>query len=49
MKYCNLFFAPESVFNFDDYVLNTEAHPLKNTWDKDWTGRYKMARPSVEL
>lgn len=49
MKYCYLFFAPESVFNFDEYVLNTEAHPLKNTWDKDWTGRYKMARPSVEL
>lgn len=42
MKYCYLFFAPESVFNFKNYVLNTEAHPLKNTWDKGWTGNYKM-------
>lgn len=42
MKYCYLFFAPESVFSFKNYVLNTEAHPLKNTWDKDWIGDYKM-------
>lgn len=42
MKYCYLFFAPESVFSFKNYVLNTEAHPLKNTWDKDWKGDYKM-------
>ncbi len=42
MKYCYLFFAPDSVFSFKDYVLNTEAHPMKNTWDKDWRGDYKM-------
>lgn len=42
MKYCYLFFAPESVFSFKNYVLNTEAHPLKNTWDKGWKGNYKM-------
>ncbi|HJH71003.1 MAG TPA: glycoside hydrolase family 47 protein [Bacteroidaceae bacterium] len=42
MKYCYLFFAPDSVFNFKNYVLNTEAHPLKNTWDVDWRGDYKM-------
>ena len=42
MKYCYLFFAPESVFSFKNYVLNTEAHPQKNTWDKDWKGDYKM-------
>ena len=44
MKYCYLFFAPEDVFSFKDYVLNTEAHPLKNTWDKGWRGDYKMSR-----
>ncbi|MFA6871845.1 MAG: glycoside hydrolase family 47 protein [Bacteroidaceae bacterium] len=43
MKYCYLFFAPEHVFSFKDYVLNTEAHPFKNTWDKNWRGDYKMA------
>ena len=42
MKYCYLFFAPEEVFSFKDYVLNTEAHPLKNTWQKGWRGDYKM-------
>lgn len=43
MKYCYLFFAPQSVFSFDKYVLNTEAHPFTNTWDKDWKGgSYKM-------
>lgn len=45
MKYCYLFFAPDSTFSFDQYVLNTEAHPFKNTWDKGWTGRYKMNKP----
>ena len=42
MKYCYLFFAPEDAFSFKDYVLNTEAHPMKNTWDKGWRGDYKM-------
>lgn len=42
MKYCYLFFAPEDVFCFKNYVLNTEAHPFKNTWDKNWRGDYKM-------
>ncbi len=46
MKYCYLFFAPDKVFSFDKYVLNTEAHPFKNVWDKNWKGgRYKMTRP----
>ncbi|WP_158022007.1 glycoside hydrolase family 47 protein [Flammeovirga pacifica] len=38
MKYCYLFFAPAEVFDLEKYVLNTEAHPLKNTWDKGWKG-----------
>lgn len=43
MKYCYLFFAEDDVFSFDDYVLNSEAHPFKNTWDKDWKGgSYKL-------
>lgn len=42
MKYCYLFFAPETIFNFKEYVLNTEAHPFRNTWNKDWRGDYKM-------
>lgn len=42
MKYCYLFFAPEDAFSFKDYVLNTEAHPMKNTWDEGWRGDYKM-------
>lgn len=42
MKYCYLFFAPDSVFSFKDYVLNTEAHPLKNTWTENWRGDYMM-------
>ena len=42
MKYCYLFFAPEDAFNFKDYVLNTEAHPMKNTWSEGWRGDYKM-------
>ncbi|MFI3294980.1 MAG: glycoside hydrolase family 47 protein [Rikenellaceae bacterium] len=47
MKYCYLFFAPEGTFSFGDYVLNSEAHPLKNTWDKNWAGgRYKMTVPA---
>lgn len=44
MKYCYLFFAPDGTFSFDNYVLNTEAHPFRNTWDKDWTGCYKMTK-----
>lgn len=42
MKYCYLFFAPEKVFSFKDYVFSTEAHPLCNTWDKGWRGDYMM-------
>ncbi len=43
MKYCYLFFADDkSGFNFDEWVLNTEAHPLRNTWTEGWSGRYKM-------
>lgn len=40
MKYCYLFFAPKGAFNFEDYVLNTEAHPFQNTWDKGWKGNH---------
>jgi hypothetical protein len=28
MKYCYLFFAPDSAFDLDKVVLNTEAHPF---------------------
>lgn len=42
MKYCYLFFAPDSVFSFKDYVLNSEAHPFRNTWETGWRGDYKM-------
>lgn len=48
MKYCYLFFAPEKVFSFKDYVLNTEAHPLRNTWDKGWRGDYMMYGGSAD-
>lgn len=34
----SFFFAPKGTFSFEDYVLNTEAHPLKNSWDKGWKG-----------
>lgn len=40
MKYCYLFFADDKVFDFEKYVLNTEAHPFKNTWDKGWKGNH---------
>ncbi|WP_281614999.1 glycoside hydrolase family 47 protein [Flammeovirga sp. SubArs3] len=40
MKYCFLFFADDDVFDFEKYVLNTEAHPLFNTWDKGWKGNH---------
>ena len=43
---CKLFkfyvLMPKKVFSFKDYVLNTEAHPLRNTWDKGWRGDYMM-------
>ena len=42
MKYCYLFFVPDSVFSFKNYVLNTEAHPMRNTWEEGWRGDYKM-------
>ncbi len=29
LKYLYLLFAPEKTFNFDKYIFNTEAHPLK--------------------
>lgn len=45
MKYCYLFFAEDDVFSFDDYVLNSEAHPFKNTWDSNWAGgSYKLGK-----
>ena len=33
LKYAYLLFAPEETLDFESIVFNTEAHPLKNTWD----------------
>ncbi|MTI86768.1 MAG: glycoside hydrolase family 47 protein [Balneolaceae bacterium] len=32
LKYSYLLFAPESTLDLDEYVFNTEAHPLTKTW-----------------
>lgn len=32
LKYCYLYFAPETAFSLDKCVLNTEAHPFFKTW-----------------
>lgn len=40
MKYCYLFFAPKGTFDFSEYVLNTEAHPFRNSWDKGWKANH---------
>ena len=32
LKYLYLLFAPDSAFDLDKFVFNTEAHPLKRTW-----------------
>lgn len=31
LRYFYLIFADESLISLDDYVLNTEAHPLRRT------------------
>lgn len=33
LKYSYLIFAPDSTLDFDHIIFNTEAHPLRNTWD----------------
>jgi mannosidase alpha-like ER degradation enhancer 2 len=33
MKYLYLLLAPSSTFDFDRIIFNTEAHPLRRTWD----------------
>jgi mannosidase alpha-like ER degradation enhancer 2 len=33
LKYAYLLFAPEETLNFQDVVFNTEAHPLRRTWE----------------
>jgi mannosidase alpha-like ER degradation enhancer 2 len=32
LKYLYLLFAPDSAFDLDRVVFNTEAHPLRRTW-----------------
>ncbi len=34
LKYLYLLFAPAQTLDLDHVVFNTEAHPLRNTWDK---------------
>jgi len=33
LKYAYLLFAPEGTLDFEDVVFNTEAHPLRRTWE----------------
>jgi mannosyl-oligosaccharide alpha-1,2-mannosidase len=33
LKYLYLLFGPEDVLSLDEYVLNTEAHPLRKVPD----------------
>lgn len=33
LKYPYLIFAPDSTLDFDHVIFNTEAHPLRNTWN----------------
>jgi hypothetical protein len=32
LKYAYLLFAEEDILSLDEYVFNTEAHPLTKTW-----------------
>jgi len=32
LKYSYLLFADQDVLSLDEYVFNTEAHPLTKTW-----------------
>src|SRR5262249_21738564 len=34
LKYLYLLFAPEDTLNFASVVFNTEAHPLRRTWER---------------
>mgnify|MGYP006278931431 CR=1 FL=1 len=34
LKYLYLLFAPGETLNLDEVIFNTEAHPLRNTWDQ---------------
>lgn len=33
LKYLYLLFAPQEMINFEKVIFNTEAHPIKRTWD----------------
>ena len=32
LKYLYLLFAPPGTFDFEQYIFNTEAHPIRGTW-----------------
>jgi mannosidase alpha-like ER degradation enhancer 2 len=34
LKYLYLLFAPDSTLDLNKFVFNTEAHPLRHTWDR---------------
>jgi mannosidase alpha-like ER degradation enhancer 2 len=34
LKYAYLLLADETTIDLDAAVFNTEAHPLRNTWDR---------------
>ena len=34
LKYLYLLFAPPSALNFDKYIFNTEAHPIRRAWEE---------------
>ena len=33
LKYAYLLFAPPGTLDFGDVVFNTEAHPLRRSWE----------------
>lgn len=41
LKYLYLLFGPEDVLSLDEYVLNTEAHPLRKV--PDFKSTYRTA------
>ena len=34
LKYLYLLFAPPETLQFDQVIFNTEAHPLRRSWEK---------------
>ena len=52
LKYLYLIFSPDDLVSFDEYVFNTEAHPLRrfpHTAQSEWLedGAYKASHPVV--